>query len=123
MATFREARDALMFAYQDGSIDDTEFAQCRFGDMVARFGRPVPQLSIITNRIMDYVFDEYSHLLAHLNQPWLSRNSLRHFAAAIHDEEAPLENCWSFIDGPVRPSCKPDQNQRILYNGHKGCMA
>lgn len=110
MATFREARDALMFAYQDGSIDDTEFAQCRFGDMVARFGRPVPQLSIITNRIMDYVFDEYSHLLAH-------------FAAAIHDEEAPLENCWSFIDGPVRPLCKPDQNQRILYNGHKGCMA
>ena len=26
MATFREAREALMFAYQDGSIDDTEFA-------------------------------------------------------------------------------------------------
>ena len=24
-----------------------------FGDMVARFGRPVPQLSMITNRIMD----------------------------------------------------------------------
>ena len=26
MATFREAREALLFAYQDGSIDDTEFA-------------------------------------------------------------------------------------------------
>ena len=26
MATFREAREASMFAYQDGSIDDTEFA-------------------------------------------------------------------------------------------------
>ena len=26
MATFREAREALMFVYQDGSIDDTEFA-------------------------------------------------------------------------------------------------
>ena len=25
MATFREAREALLFAYQDGSIDDTEF--------------------------------------------------------------------------------------------------
>ena len=23
---FREAREALLFAYQDGSIDDTEFA-------------------------------------------------------------------------------------------------
>ena len=26
MATFREAREALLLAYQDGSIDDTEFA-------------------------------------------------------------------------------------------------
>ena len=26
MATLREAREALLFAYQDGSIDDTEFA-------------------------------------------------------------------------------------------------
>ena len=82
---------------------------CRFRYMVARFGRPVPQLSMITNRIMDYVFDQYSHLLTHFNQPWLSRNSLRHFAAAIHDEGAPLENCWGFVDGTVRPLCKPDQ--------------
>ena len=41
---------------------------CRFADMVARFGRPVPQLSMITNQMMDYSFDEYSHLLADFNQ-------------------------------------------------------
>ena len=92
---------------------------CRFADMVARFGRPVPQLCMITYRMMDYLFDEYSHLLADLNQPWLSRDRLRHFAATIHDKGAPLENCWGFIDGTVRPLCKPDENQRILYNGHK----
>ena len=91
----------------------------RFADMVARFGRPVPQLCMITNRMIDYLFDEYSHLLADLNQPWLSRDLLRHFAATIHDKGAPLENCWGFIDGTVRPLCKPDENQRILYNGHK----
>ena len=92
---------------------------CRFADMVARFRRPVPQLCMITNRMMDYLFDEYSYLLADLNQPWLSRDHLRHFAATIHDKGAPLENCWGFIDGTVRPLCKPDENQRILYNGHK----
>ena len=198
MATFREAREALLFAYQDGSIDDTEFTllcdsnssenlespywkygrfdldrmtddecktafcffkndiyllgdvldipdtmncpngvlvngiealsvllqrfayPCRFADMVARFGRPVPQLCMIKNRMMDYVFDEYSHLLAQLDQPWLSRNRLRHFATIIYDKGAPLENCWGFIaDGTVRPLCKPDRNQRIFYNGHK----
>ena len=92
---------------------------CRFADMIARFGRPVPQLCMITNRMMDYIFDEYSHLLADLNQPWLSRDRLRHVAATIHDKGAPLENFWGLIDGTVRPLCKPDQNQRILYNGHK----
>ena len=161
MATSREEREALLFAYQDGSIDDTKFAllydlnscenlefpywkygrfdldsmtddeckaefrflknnvyllgevldipdimkcpngvlvdgtealsvllmrfayPCRFADMVARFERPVPQLCMITNRMMDYLLDEYSHLLADLNQPWLSRDRLRHFAATI----------------------------------------
>ena len=92
---------------------------CRFADIVARFGRPVPQLCMITNRMMDCVFDVHSHLLAQLDQPCLSRDRLRHFAAIIYDKGAPLENCWGFIDGTVRPLCKPDRNQRILYNGHK----
>ena len=53
------------------------------------------------------------------NQPWPSRDRLRHFAPTIHDKGAPLENCWGLIDGTVRPLCKPDENQRILYTGHK----
>ena len=32
---------------------------------------------------------------------------------------APLENCFGFIDGTVRPICRPGQNQRVVYNGHK----
>lgn len=28
-------------------------------------------------------------------------------------------NCWGFIDGTVRPNCRPSQNQRLLFNGHK----
>ena len=27
--------------------------------------------------------------------------------------------CFGFIDGTVRPICRPKQNQRIVYNGHK----
>ena len=30
-----------------------------------------------------------------------------------------LENCFCFIDGTVRPICRPGVNQRILYYGHK----
>ena len=196
----QEARESLLSAYQDGSIDDTEFAllydlnssgnlefpywkygrfdldsmtddeckaefrfykndiyllgevldipdimkcpngvlvdgmealsallkrfayPCRFADMVPRFGRPVPQLCMITNRLMDYVFNEYSHLLTQLCQPWLSRDRLRHFAATIHDKGAPLENCWGFIDGTVRPLCKPDQTREFSITDIRGCM-
>ena len=30
-----------------------------------------------------------------------------------------MDNCLGFIDGTVRPISKPDQNQRVVYNGHK----
>lgn len=32
---------------------------------------------------------------------------------------APLDNCFGFIDGTVRPICRPNINQRVMYNGHK----
>ena len=89
---------------------------CRYGSSIGETSSTTLQ---ITNRMMDYLFDEYSHLLADLNQPCLSRDLLRHFAATIHDRGAHLENCWGFIDGTMRSLCNPGENQRILYNGHK----
>ena len=31
----------------------------------------------------------------------------------------PPQNCFKFIDGTVRPIARRDQQQRIVYNGHK----
>ena len=33
--------------------------------------------------------------------------------------EDALDNCWRFIDGTVRPICRPKENQRMVYDGHK----
>ena len=60
-----------------------------------------------------------NHLLIDLNQPWLSPQNLENFAFAIHAKGAALTNCWGFVDGTVRPVCRPGENQRVLYNGHK----
>jgi hypothetical protein len=38
---------------------------------------------------------------------------------AIHAKGAPLEDCFGFIDGTVRPICRPTEDQRVVYNGHK----
>ena len=32
---------------------------------------------------------------------------------------APLHTCFGFVDGTVRPICRPIRSQRALYNGHK----
>jgi len=41
------------------------------------------------------------------------------YTAAVNRKGAPLPNCIGFIDGTVRPLCRPSRHQRQLYNGHK----
>ena len=92
---------------------------CRYSDMVQRFARPVPQYSIVSSLIMNRIYLNFRHLLESFNQPLLTPVCLERFCQAVHDKGAALENCWGFIDGTVRPICRPGQNQRVLYNGHK----
>ena len=92
---------------------------CRYSEMIPRFGRPVPQYSIISIQIMNHIFMNFGHLLEDLNQPWLSRANLESFAHAVHSKRAALDHCWGFVDGTVRPVCRPNQMQRAIYNGHK----
>ena len=87
--------------------------------MISRFGRPVPQLSVVVNQIMDKIYSEFGHLHRDLNQPWLSADNLIMFADAIHAKGAALNNTWGFINGTVRPISRPRIHQRIVYNGHK----
>jgi len=49
----------------------------------------------------------------------LSPPLLQEYADTIHAKGVPLENCSGFIDGTVRPIARPDQWQRIVYNGYK----
>ena len=91
----------------------------RYSDMIPRFGRPVPQYSIITNHVMNLIDQGHGHRLTTFMQPLLSPANLLSYAEVIHQADAPLEKCWGFVDGTVRPICRPGRQQRILYNGHK----
>ena len=53
----------------------------------------------------------------------MSSPQLQVYADAISEYGAPLENCFGFIDGSLRPICRPGQNQRVVYNGHKSVHA
>ena len=45
---------------------------CRYSDMLPRFARPVPQLCMISNQMMDFIYQTHNHRLRSFNQPWLS---------------------------------------------------
>ena len=92
---------------------------CRYSDMISRFGRPVPEVCLLSNHVMNFVYGRWGNLLKTMNQQWLAPVNLQPFADTIHASESPLDNCWVFIDGTVRPICRPRKDQRILYNGHK----
>ena len=76
---------------------------CRYVDMIPLFGRPVPELSMITNHVMNYIYDTHCHRITEWNNNLLSPELLEVYARAIHQKGAPLQNCFGFIDGTVRP--------------------
>ena len=90
----------------------------RLSDMVPRFGRSVPMLSIIFSHMLNFIYNRYKHLLSSLNQSWLSQQNLEMFALTVYQKSGALKNCWGFIDGTVRDCCRPGEFQKVMYNGH-----
>lgn len=92
---------------------------CRYSDMIPHFARPVPVLSMIINAVFDEIYNSHQHRITEWNQTLLSPLKLEQYAEAVASKGAALDNCFGFIDGTVRPICRPGENQRIVYNGHK----
>lgn len=92
---------------------------CRYFDLIYRFARPVPELCMIYNVVLDWVYDNHGHRLTSWNQPFLTSPYLEQYAQAVYQMGCPLTNCFGFMDGTVRPISRPEENQRVVYNGHK----
>ena len=74
---------------------------------------------MIGNEVVDWIYTTYGHKITQWNHFILNPASLNVYAEAIYNKGAALENCFGFIDGTVRPICRPIENQRIVLNGHK----
>ena len=84
-----------------------------------RFARPVPQLCMMSNAVLGFLFNTWDHLLRTFEQNWLSQQHLEHFANMVYDKGAPLDTCWGFVGGTVRAVSRPGIHQRVLYNNRK----
>ena len=97
---------------------------CRQLNMVPSFARPVPQLCMISNAVMDDIYcTRWNYLLSTFNQPWLSAEKLQIFCDAVFQKSGELQNCLGFVDGAVIPASRPGKNQRVLHNSRKKVYA
>ncbi|XP_028410552.1 uncharacterized protein LOC114533250 [Dendronephthya gigantea] len=92
---------------------------CRYADMIQLFGRPVPELCMITNKILDFIYERHGHRLTEWNENLMNPENLQIYADTVYRKGAALSNCFGFVDGTVRPICRPIALQRFVYNGHK----
>ncbi|GAU94737.1 hypothetical protein RvY_06460 [Ramazzottius varieornatus] len=49
----------------------------------------------------------------------MNGNTLTTFTSKITARGAPLETCVGFIDGTMRPTCRPSRSQKAAFSGHK----
>lgn len=89
---------------------------CRLSDMVKRFHRSKPEISLILNEIID---DLDGRFAPRLQMGTITPNELAILSSAIEAKGCPLSQCFGFIDGTVRPICRPIDGQRLFFNGHK----
>ena len=83
---------------------------CRYNDLISIYSRPVPEISMISNTVTDFTFEHHGHRITELNHTILNHHALQTYAEVVSDKGAALNNCFGFVDGTVRPICRPNTN-------------
>lgn len=87
----------------------------RLKSHVSTYARAHSTISRCFNTVLDDIYQRYKHKLTDLNHEYADFDKLANMVGKI----APLKNCIGFIDGTVRPMCRPIRDQQLSYNGHK----
>ena len=97
----------------------------RYSDITSIFGRNHPtELCLIYNSQVNKIYDQQYHRLSSWNQSLLAPQQLQLYADVMHENGSPLESCFGFVDGTIRPIARPNRNFPIgnlagPYEGRK----
>eukprot|EP00117_Sycon_ciliatum_P001173 scpid84873/ scgid1579/ len=92
----------------------------RLGMLCEEFGRSKPVLSLIINSMLMWIWERWGGLLENpFAQPYFTQGRIQAYVRAISAKVGVHLNVWGYIDGTVRPICRPGMHQRVMYNGHK----
>ena len=68
---------------------------CRYEDMIPRFAKPVPVISMITNTVLEYIYDIHGHRITTWNPEILARISWRY---TLHRYQQKAHPCQTVSD-------------------------
>ena len=63
---------------------------CRYSDMVSRFAKPVPVLCMVSNIVLNYIFDLHHHRITTWNNSILSPFAIQQYFDTVSDKVLPL---------------------------------
>lgn len=85
-------------------------------EMIKKFGCSLSKISRVISGVRQYLFDSF---YPGMSKPQhLSTQQLQEFCNAI-EKVCGVKDIFGFIDGTVRPTCKPEVLQAVAYNGSK----
>ena len=65
---------------------------CHYSDMIYRFGRLVPVLRMVTNQVVDYIYQAHGHRITQWNNQLLNPVSLQLYADAGANRRRKMQN-------------------------------
>jgi len=112
MPYLRDVRNSLLIAHDQGLVSDEELSlQFRVSKKDLPLLADALRLPVAFHCNQRTTADKLEGLCILLRR--------MSFPDAISNKGAALQNCFGFIDGTIRPICRPSQEQRIMFNGHK----
>ena len=89
-------------------------------ELAEEFGRSKAALSIIFNTTLIWFTRQWGHILENpFTRPYFTQARLETYTASVAAVVGVNLRVWGFIDGTVRPICRPSIGQQHFYNGHK----
>jgi hypothetical protein len=83
-------------------------------EMISKFGTSLSRLSRLISHLRNWLYERYYPGMCNPKQ--LPADKMEEFARVIQ-ECTGMPGIFSFIDGTVRPTCKPELFQAVVYNG------
>ena len=91
----------------------------RMSDLRDVFGGTKQRLGRIVNEVACFLYRRFQAKMCTLDRDRMNDDYLRTLCSVHYDKNQVMENIWGFIDGTVRPCCRPVRFQKTVYNGHK----